>query len=301
MTPETPDLRESLRNVGTSILYRGGATLAWAVTSRLRLGATFNVALVRAAQLFSFELALREQSGRWTFVSSERTIRATAAALGGIAGVQWAVSPRFALGVSLEPPLVGVVGSTDIDESLLVARVMDGQAAMIRDMPRASSNSAAGTSLGRLILRVGVAYTPDWGWLSAQLDYRPEPIVSLPWGERSTSNVRLGAIRNVSSSLRVGAGAFTDFDTSPRTATFRFDYVGASAGLTWRRHLELKTSTSTLALSTTFAARYAYGWGHATVVVANPAADDLSQIVTTPVADGTIHEAALYIGSGVEY
>ena len=91
MTPETPELRESLRNIGTSILYRGGATLAWAVTSRLRLGATFNVALVRSSRLFSFELALREPSGRWTFVSSETTVRATAAAVGGLVGLQWAL------------------------------------------------------------------------------------------------------------------------------------------------------------------------------------------------------------------
>ena len=119
---------------------------------------------------------------------------------------------------------------------------MDGQAPVISDTPAVTSNSAAGSSFGRFTLRVGVAYTPAWGWLSAQLDYRPEPLVSPPWGERSTSNVRVGAVRDVSPSLRIGAGAFTDFDTSPRAASFRFDFVGASAGLTWRHHLELKTS-----------------------------------------------------------
>lgn len=56
-----------------------------------------------------------------------------------------------------------------------------------------------------------------------------------------------------------------------------------------------------LVLATTLALRYAYGWGQAAAISANPTTDDIDQFVTVSGSSGTIHEISLYIGSGVDY
>ncbi len=155
----------------------------------------------------------------------------------------------------------------------------------------ATSHGAAGDTLGHFVGRWGVAYTPPWGWVSAQVDYRP----------RSATNVRAGALYQLSPALRVGGGAFTDFNTAAPTADVRFDFLGGTGGVLWRKRIALRDSSDPLLLSTTFAVRYAYGWGRASTVSSNPATDDPTQFVTTTSAPGSAQEISLYIGSGVDY
>ncbi len=93
LSPGAFELRQNARNIATSALYRAGATLAWAPTSRFRLGATFNLALSRTTSFFAFELSATEASGRRTFASSSSLQQGTVGAIGGILGAQWSISP----------------------------------------------------------------------------------------------------------------------------------------------------------------------------------------------------------------
>jgi len=286
-------LRENARNISTSALYRSGVTLAWAPLSRLRVGATLNFGLMRSSSLFAFELSALEASGRRTFVSLVSGQQATAGGLGGILGVQWAISRRIAAGLALEPPLVGVFGSIRSENATFFSRTVAGQEPMVSENQSSTTDGAAGDAIGRFVSRLGVAYVADWGWLSAQVDYRP----TAP----SVANVRAGAIYQWSPTLRIGAGAFTDFDTSPPSAALRFDFVGGTSGVLWRKPLPLQGAKRPLVLATTLALRYAYGWGQAAAISANPTTDDIDQFVTVTGSSGTIHEISLYIGSGVDY
>ncbi len=289
----TCKLRKYARNISTSALYRTGVTLAWAALPQLRVGATLNFGLMRSSSLFAFELSGLEASGRRTFVSMVSGQQATAGGLGGILGVQWTISRRIAAGLALEPPLVGVFGSTRSENATFVSRTVAGQEAMVTDSQSSTTDGAAGDAIGRFVGRLGVAYLADWGWLSAQVDYRP----TAP----SVANVRAGAIYQLSPTLRIGAGAFTDFDTSAPTAALRFDFVGGTSGVLWRKPLPLQAAKRPLVLATTLALRYAYGWGQASAIGANPTTDDSTQFVTVTSSPGTIHEISVYIGSGVDY
>jgi hypothetical protein len=294
--PDAFELREHVRTIGGRALYRGGVTVAWAPRPELRLGMTLHLALLRESQLFAFELSMLEPSGRRTYINVERTDTITAGGLGGIVGVQWAFARHFATGFGLEPPLLGLFGSTRSEDSTFSSRTSDGQVPLVIDQATTNTTPTAGTSIGRWIARWGVAVTGARGWLSAQLDFLPK------WDQQTGANVRAGGIYALSQTIRIGGGAFTDFDTPRSTKDLRFDFVGGTAGILWRKHLDdRRDAPSTVVLSTTVAARYAYGWGVASAVVADPANAELSQFVTVGASNGTIHELSFYLGSGVDF
>jgi hypothetical protein len=293
--PDTFELREHVRTVGGRALYRGGVTVAWAPRLELRLGMTLHLALLRESQLFAFELSMLEPNGRRTYINVEATDMITAGALGGILGVQWAFARHFATGFGLEPPLLGLFGSTRSEDSTFLSRTSGGQVPVVIDEAVTTSSPAAGTSIGRWIARWGVAFTWTRGWLSAQLDFLPK------WDQQTGANVRAGGIYVLSPTIRIGGGAFTDFNTPRSTKDVRFDFVGGTGGVLWRKHLDRRDAATTVVLSTTVAARYAYGWGVASAVVADPTNPDLAQFVSVDAAEGTIHELSFYLGSGVDF
>jgi hypothetical protein len=293
--PNTFDLREHVRTAGGRTLYRGGATVAWAPRPELRLGMTLHLALLRESQLFAFELSMLEPNGRQTYINVEGTDMITAGGLGGILGVQWAFARHLVTGFGLEPPLLGLFGSTRSESSTFASRTIDGQPPLVIDTATITTSPAAGTSIGRWIGRWGVALTGARGWLSAQLDFLPKR------DQQTGANVRAGGIYTLSQTIRIGGGAFTDFNTPRSARNVRFDFMGGTAGLLWRKHLDRRDAATTVVLTTTVAARYAYGWGVASAVVADPANPDLPQFVSVGASDGTIHELSFYLGSGVDF
>jgi hypothetical protein len=293
--PNVFDLREHVRTMGGRALYRGGVTVAWAPRPELRLGMTVHLALLREMQLLAFELSLLEPNGQRTYMNVERADMITAGGLGGVLGVQWAFARHFSTGFGLEPPLLGLFGTTRSEESTFAVRTADGQPPVVIDNATMTTTPAAGTSIGRWVGRWGVAVTGTRGWVSAQLDFLPQ------WDQQTSANVRAGGVYAVSETVRIGGGAFTDFNTPRSTKEMRFDFVGGTAGVLWRKQLDRRDAGSSVILSTTLATRYAYGWGVASVVVADPTNPDLPQFVAIGANDGTVHELSFYLGSGVNF
>lgn len=294
-------LNETLRVVASTSVYRGGATVAWAPARNVRVGGTFNAGVFRTSSAQQFELSLLDAGGGRTYVNSAIVRRGTVGALGGIAGVQWSISPLFALGLTVETPFLGLFGSVTDEQTKFFLRADPGQAPAVTENRNLQSPGGLGERFGTFVLRVGAAYTRDWGWVSLQVDYRPQPIDSLPGHDQTVTNVRAGGVLDLSSSVRVGAGGFTDFAGRRSADDVGFDFVGATGGLTWRKHLPLRDDDQPLILNTTIALRYAYGWGRASGLRSDVSSTDPDQFAVIASTPGTVHEISFYIGSGVRF
>jgi hypothetical protein len=294
-------LNESLRVFTSTSVYRGGATAAWAPVTSVRIGATLNAGVYRTSSAQAFELSLLDAAGGRTYVNSEIVQRGMIGALGGIAGVQWTITPRIAAGLTVETPFLGLLGSVTNDQTKFFSRTEPGQTPEVTETRSQQSPSAVGERFGTFVARLGAAYTRDRGWVSLQVDYRPQPVASLPWRDQTVTNVRAGGVFDLSHALRVGAGAFTDFAPRRSSDDIGFDFLGATGGLIWKKHLSLRDKDQSLILGTTFALRYAYGWGRASGLRSNISSTDPDQFAVIASTPGSIHEISFYIGSGVNF
>jgi hypothetical protein len=294
-------LNESLRVVTSTSVYRFGATVAWAPAPNVRIGGTFNAGVFRTSSGQEFELSLVDAAGGRTYVNSVVVQRGFVGALGGIAGVQWSITPRIAAGLTVETPFLGLFGSVTDEQTKFFSRTEPGQTPVVADTRNLQSPSGRGERFGTFVARLGVAYTPHWGWVSLQVDYRPQPIDSLPWQDKTVTNGRGGAVVDLSPTIRVGAGGFTDFAPRRSSADVGFDFVGGTAGVIWKRKLALRDAPQPLLLGTTFALRYAYGWGRASGLSSDISSTDPDQFAVLAPAPGSIHEVSFYIGSGVNF
>src|SRR4029079_16246382 len=127
---------------------------------------------------------LLDAAGGTTYVNSVVVQRGFVGALGGIGGVQWSITPRIAAGLTVETPFLGLFGSVTDEQTKFFSRTAPGQTTVVNENRHLQSPSGLGERFGTFVARLGVAYAPAWGWASLQVDYRPQPIDSLPWNDR---------------------------------------------------------------------------------------------------------------------
>ena len=108
----------------------------------------------------------------------------------------------------------------------------------------------------------------------------------------------------LSDNVRVGTNLFTDrsFEPPPTAAwAERVNYYGLATGLYLETPLSLANNdrASSLVFTSTFALRYAIGFGETLRAVADPAGVRTDPTHTR--IDLTFHEISLHIGSGLRF
>lgn len=170
------------------------------------------------------------------------------------------------------------------------------------------------------VLRFGVAYVGDWGWIEGDLIYQfrlREQELGLDL--RGFLNGRLGSSFRVTKNIKLGLGAFTDFSQVDDLAQLplasrKIDFFGVHLGILFSNeevHPDRQTAEEKEGPGFSFAIgiRYAHGRGE-TLGLLFPVQYDPSEIITcgqSPVPSGCVgvptkvNEIAINLGAKVAF
>jgi long-subunit fatty acid transport protein len=220
----------------------------------------------------------------------------------GVLGAQWKLDRDWQVGAVLRTPIMLLLYSFH-SESLNSSTVDGGWLQPVATSKDASSGLLL-SSLAPPRLHLGIARLFSWGWISLEGNISPpKGATDFLQEQKLVWNVRLGVRRDLSETVSVGAGFFTDRTPGrsvDRFAEGRLDYYGASAGMELRKPFMLREGgdDSKLIVSTTFALRYGLGRGNAARVVLDTVSNS---VVDSPPGKATVNEVDLYIGSGLSF
>jgi hypothetical protein len=238
------------------------------------------------------------------FVLGQNRVALSWLGLQGQAGLQWEPAPTVHLGLLVRSPEVTVTSSTEGTQVSLSGTNQNDPTATVFSMAAPTSPLGTFTVVQGVRVVAGIAVDVAPGmWLSAEGDYTG-PVTTPGLEQADVLNARLGWRWQTSDAIIVGAGVFTDRSTEPNAGNDlgqeKVDYYGVTAGFTWLTPLALlarPAGARPLVLSTTLAARYAFGTGSASVVDIDLVGGAVGSH-TVPVA---YHEIVPYIGSGVAF
>ncbi|GAC1596611.1 MAG: hypothetical protein NVS4B10_05740 [Myxococcales bacterium] len=293
--------RLSVQQKGTA--YHLGPAVGIRLSPTLNLGASFFLVYEQAravSELFS-DLSSDQPTGPRSALLSQSSTSSSTLSGQGTLGVQWKPDPDWQIGAVLRSPILLLLYS--FHASSLDSRTVDGGWLLPVETTKDATSGLLFSSRAPPRLHLGVARLFSWGWISLEGNVSPpKAATDLLEGQRAVWNVRLGVRRDLSETLTVGAGVFTDSTpgrTVDRFAEGRIDYTGASAGVEVRRPFSLRDGgdQSKLVISTTFAFRYGLGRGNAARIVL----DTASNLVDSPSGRATVNELDLYVGSGLSF
>lgn len=284
--------------------YHLGPAVGIRVSPTLNVGASLFLVYEQSrtfSELFS-DLSSDQPTGpRSAFLSQRSSTSSTFSGQGAI-GVQWKPDPEWQIGAVLRSPILLLVYSFHSDA--LDSRTVDGGWLLPVETLKDASSGLLFSSRAPPRLHLGVARLFGWGWIALEGNISPpKAATDLLEGQSTVWNLRLGARRDLSPTLSVGAGLYTDRTpgrTVDRFAEGHLDYYGASAGVELRKPFALRDGgeQGKIVVSTTFALRYALGRGDAARIVLDTVANAL---VDSAPGRATVNELDLYIGSGLSF
>jgi long-subunit fatty acid transport protein len=294
--------RYSVQQKGSA--YHLGPSVGYRLSPTLNVGASLFLVYEQSrafSELFS-DLSSDSGTGPRTALMSQRSSSQSTFSTQGVIGVQWRPDPAWQFGLVLRSPILLLVYSFHSD-ALDSYTLPDGSLAPVETAKDATTGLLF-SSRAPPRLHLGVARHFSWGWISLEGNVSPpKAATDLLAEQRAVWNARLGARWNVSETISVGAGIFTDLTpgrTVDRFAEGRIDYYGASGGVELRRPFSLRDGPeeSKVVVSTTFAIRYGLGAGSAARVVLDTMAN---AFVDSPSGRARVNELDLYIGSGLSF
>ncbi|MGM0578431.1 MAG: OmpP1/FadL family transporter [Myxococcota bacterium] len=293
-------------NVATSsAAYHGAAGLAWRLSPDLRVGFGL-LGSYRAASSSGWFFAGASGTDGASVVSGAGT-QSSAQTLGLQlrAGVQWSFAERWRLGASIRSPEMVFFSTADVSEVQVEAQGGGGQQTSISLTPVEDEDSSGGFDMFLPArVRLGVGWEGDRGRFDAEVDVQHGVTADLPFGEverEAVWNARVGGRVDVSPTVSLGFGAFTDRSAEPDPEDFaelHVDFYGVTTGVHWETAHRLADDEETpdFVLSTTVGLRYAYGTGDIGSLLVDFATDEVASF---PAESLTVHEVSLHLGSGI--
>lgn len=247
-----------------------GASIAWKVSSSLRLGATLALSSETYSSMEMFGSGVTDEEGD-EVTSADQTFNlfeSQTLSASPIFGVQWDVGP-VTLGASLRVGRYYIVDTTeDVFMNLsLIPDEEEGSFGFV-DIEEPSSEQTFGLGLESTSrARLGVAYRWDKGHVALDGD-----VFFKMWDDGSGSgklpnfNVRLGTQIEIAKHMTVGAGVFSDRSMEGDIgllADYDVDLYGGTLGIRYgdERLLAEKEEFPLMGFETSFALRYAQGSG----------------------------------------
>jgi hypothetical protein len=276
----------------------------------IRLSPTFNVgasffAVYEQARAFSelfADLSSDSATGPRSALMSQYSRSSSTLSGQGALGVQWKFDRDWQVGAVLRTPIMLLLYSFHSDS--LDQKTVDGGWLPPVATTKDASSGLLLSSLAPPRLHLGIARLFSWGWISVEGNISPpKGATDFLREQQLVWNLRLGVRSDLSETVSVGAGLFTDRTPGrsvDRFADGRIDYYGASAGVELRKPFLLREGgdQSKVVVTTTLALRYGLGRGNAARVVLDTVAN---AVVDSPPGKATVNELDLYIGSGLSF
>jgi opacity protein-like surface antigen len=225
-----------------------------------------------------------------------------------IAGVQWDVTEQLTLGVNLRGPRLSLFNDGEERFQTSLASTTSGTPVLVASPTR---QNIGGTGLefvrwGRYY--AGLAYRFERVRVSADADVQPGRVdVEAGVERRFAWNARAGVAYELSESVVLGAGLFTDRAADNRQrgtlATSGGNFYGGTAGirLATERLLAPTEPADSLTFTSVFAFRYAQASAQAEALVVDPTQPNAAATLQLVRSDLTIRELAFYVGSGLYF
>jgi hypothetical protein len=268
-------------------------SLGWRLTRDLRLGASLHGIYLSTEHVMQLARGQPGVDGTPFATFSNHTKFGDYGLRLGL-GLQWTVSPRFDLGLSLQTPTL--TGFRSTFKTSTQSAVHEGSASEF-DLDEEDDTKSVWELSTPLVVRLGAAY--KLGRVQVLADgslYTPLNSSERALDRKLTGNARLGCLVEASELFAFGVGAFTDLNGSRAGATL--DYVGVSGGVQLAKRYPLAEGGRTIVVVTTLSGRYAYGWGHANGVAFEGESPSAYTLTSVPM---TAHELALNLASGVSF
>lgn len=215
-------------------------------------------------------------------------------------GVQWEPEPHWALGASLQSPIFTGWSAVNRTQAEAALSPISSQGGLGLEGQQGSIAVWDFTTPARL--RLGVAYR--FGSTQLLLDGDVSTPVTIPaelpdatfYDRDWMGNVRVGVLHGFSPVVTAGGGLFSDLSGRKH---FRANFAGVAFGIELQSQHTTDENTRELTLSTTFGARYAFGWGEVRGVGLSL---DGPNLVLDPIASEVwVNELALNLGGGIEF
>lgn len=281
-----------------------GPSVAMRLTPAINVGASLFLVYEGTrgfTEIFS-DLSSDPNGAFRTGLMSQFTRSSSMLASEAVLGAQWRISPEWQAGAVLRTPILLLAYAFHSDS--LDAHTVDGGWLLPVQTRNDGSKGWLLSSLAPPRLHLGIARLFGWGFVSLEGNVSPtKPATDLLPGQQAVWNLRLGARRDLSDTLSVGGGVFTDRTpgrTIDRFAEGRIDYYGVTAGIELRKPFTLRgdSAQSTVVVASTFALRYELGTGSAGRVLLDAVSNTLSD---TPAGPALVNELELYVGSGLSF
>ena len=243
------------------ILYHMSSAVAWKKSKKLLVGGGLDLVIAsqRVSQFISGSYA-QGQGGALSFTESQSN---AGAGLQWKAGVQWAPVKQLRIGWMVATPSY-LFFLSEKSTTTQTGSPPSGPPAFSGSQNDSLNGAWAGVEQG--LTRFGTAYLGSWGWVEGDVIVAfplRTPQLDINW--RTTTDVHVGGVFNVTDRLQLGCGFFTDFsaDTTPaQFADTRFDSYGLTVGADFANRAESSENGKDgfyIALAAAF--RYAHGTG----------------------------------------
>jgi hypothetical protein len=272
--------------------YYAGGTAALRVSPALRFGLSLlGVYSAAANGLTESGGGLEQRTVSLVAQNSSKSYELTLRA-----GVQWQPSPELAVGLSVYAPNIIVANRID------VGAAFSGPVGSDPDHRNFETVQGTRRNQGRVLggapgLRLGVAYRYGYSWVALDGTLNLPLQADFPAAPRRTGfNLRAGVSHELTPSIRLGAGLFTDRNLSRADG---IDYYGMTFGFSNTRRYDLRDGR-VVGFVTSISGRYAFGRGNVdgTEVPSLRAQTPVFLDHPTPAVS---QELSVSIGSGVSF
>ncbi|MCB9727230.1 MAG: hypothetical protein H6744_00275 [Deltaproteobacteria bacterium] len=285
--------------------YRAVIGAAWDLSKRLSIG--FSVQGIYQASSGTALFAGGFNDGTVDsrspgFISFATLLSETGIGLAASLGVQWEPIDHLLIGASVITPSVAIYSSVTESSSLTQAPIVAGVG--IFDTSDSKQSEARADLVFPARLRLGLAY--EWSRVTVSVDGDIQHRLSndrFNVDRGRVWNVRAGVQGNISSTVSLGAGFFTDRSPEKPVADLGdidVDFYGFSLGVSYLKDRRLDPSTEKrdrLSFGSTFGLRYALGKGDFGGAQLSDTFADFSDLLRPRARAATIHEIALYVGT----
>lgn len=289
------DIRTGLDVQELRTTYNVGVGLGWRITQNLHMGGGLYVLYER--RISSTLLFTSRETGAGTsdstLLTSDDDIKS--AGFRASYGLQWSPVRGLHLGLALHSPSVGVyTWGTSLPVTTVAA---DGLTVLQAEQVELSDFDVE--FIQPFLAEAMLSLDLDAWTLGATFEVGA-PLETDRFSFDALWNLRLGATYQAKPTLKFGAGFFTD-RASARSLTEpnlpeEVDFYGWTLGAFFKTFLN---EEKTVAFTSSFGLLYRYGRGQVNALTLDP-----TSLVPTVILEpqrSIVHEAALNVGSGIEY
>jgi hypothetical protein len=286
--------------------YHFSAGLAWQPRASLRIG--FATSVIYESETVGLEFAGVGGADReldQTFIILARQVVRQSVGASLRVGVQWEPHPNWIVGAALRSPGVFFGNdTTGLDTTAYAGDVgtpaVPIRSAALEDLQARDFSVEVLTPMRALL---GLAYRHGrWHFAfdgDIQAGLSSDAVAR---NEKPMWNLRAGARVQLSESLRLGLGLFTDRSTARTTDELRADFFGFSSGMTYTNAHKLAANEKAdqISFSTTIGLRYAVGLGEVASLTL-PATGITPEVAFDRAVEVTAHEVTIHVGSALYF